>query len=1084
MQMRKITLLLVAQILMLSWVFAQTQTVTGKVTDDKGVAIAGASVLERGTKNGTSTGVNGTFTLNIKQGAVLIIQGVGLENKTIRAVDGMVVKMTSSTSNLNEVVVTALGVKRQPKQLGYSATTISSKDINQVSVNNAVMGLSGKVSGVDIRLADNSVNPNIKINFRGSRSINGDNTALIIVDGAIVPQEYMANLNPEDIESSTILKGSGAAAIYGKDASNGVLIITTKKGSGGKKGLTVNYKNSTLFTQVSYMPNLQTEYSPYGGEPNYIDQLTGSPLPVPFENQNFGPAYNSKDFPFTVIAIGGPDSTGKILYGPYKAYANGRKDFFQTGVNEQNNLSLSGANSWGSFYASGENDANNGIVYKDKSNRNSGRFNGTAKFGSFNIVGGVSYSSFHVNRTGPAYWGPGQYRPVYWNVINQAPNIDLATVKDISNYFNSPDGYINAYYGNPWFGVYHSRNIEDHKTFTSNLQVEYKINNWLSVGYRGNYNKTNVDAPSHIDSYQFDSTSMSDPWSAGNIPSANKGGFPYQYEDIKYDYSDFNNDAMLTFKKKANNLDFTLIAGVNYRERKSHGYWYSNQTGSLAVPNGITKVNNTDGSAYANYNYSANSQGAYADLLVGYDGWAYLHGSYRNDWLSIMFPSTRSFSYGALDASAILSDKFASLKEHGISYLKVRAGYSITGNVSLPSTLTLGNLANQTYGLSMPTYGAYYIYPTVGTGSGFPFNNLNGYSLSYSSVQPGLKPEKDAGFEAGFEIGLLKDRIRFEATYFTVAATNQTLSKTVSGVTGNSSILQNTGKIEDNGIELDLRLTPLLKLGKFSWNAGVNFSYLNNYVAYLTPGNTDKNNPEIFTLLSAATYNVDAVTGKDLYSLYVSDWNRDAQGHVIVDATTGLPTTATDKVYAGNTDPKYLLGLNSNFNYKRFSLSAVFEYRGGNKIINTVGQALDFSGISSSSAVNRSHFIIPGSVNIVNGQSVPNTTPTSDLPYQWWSTVYNSIGAPYVVSGAFWKMREVSLSYDIPVKIFGSQHLIKRLLFSLVGQNLFMWRPKTNQWTDPEFSSSINSSQNATGAVNEYLTPPTRSFGFSLNATF
>ncbi|HWK05067.1 MAG TPA: SusC/RagA family TonB-linked outer membrane protein [Puia sp.] len=1084
--MRKLLSLLAVLVSFIVPAIAQTRTITGKVTDQQGSPVQFASIRIKGTKTGTTADADGNFVIKAAIGQTLILSGMGMTSKDVPIVNEapLNIQVTRAQSNLTEVVVTALGIRRQPKQLGYSTAIITSKEINEASVTNLANGLSAKIAGVDIRLEDNSVNPNIKITFRGSRSIAGDNTALIVLDGIIVPQSYLTGLNTEDIDNVTILKGPNAAALYGKDASNGVMILTTKK---GKKGhLAINYKNSTMFNKVSYMPNLQNEYSPNGGEPNYIDPLTGMPLPVPFENQNFGPAYDSRDFPYTQIAIGGPDSTGKITYGPYKAYPNGRKDFFRTGVLEQNDLSVSDANSWGSFFVSGQHVVNNGVVYNDKSTRNTGRFNGTLKFGNFSAAGGVGYSHTDVNQAGLGYSGGTQYRPVYWSVINQPPNIDLKTVKNVDgSYIDGPSGYINQYYTNPWYQVFHSRTIQKTNFLTSNLQLDYKFTPWLAVTVRGGYNKTTRNAPSQIDAYTYSTTAQGDPWGAGGTVVA-APTLPLQLELVKIDFDDNNNDAFVTVRRKVSLFDVTLVAGGNYRQQTSHGYWYSNQaTSTLAVPNSITKVTNTDGSAYANYHYKSNSQSVYGDLTVGYDNWAFLHASYRNDWLSILSPQTRRFSYEGADVSLVLSDKFPSLvSDKGLSYLKIRGGYSITGNISIPNTTNLGFLAGgTTLGLSMPTFGAYGIYPGVTVGSGYPYGSLNGYSLSYNSVQPLLKPERDASTEVGFELGLLKDRIRIEASYYAIGVTNQTVNSQVSGATGTSTLLLNTGKIQDNGYEFDLKLTPLLALGKFSWNIGANLSLVNNKVIYLKKGDTSTT--KLILASSGSTYNIDAVPGKDYLSLYVQDWNRDPEGRVIVDGKTGLPSTNSSLVYAGNTNYKYRLGLTSGMTYKGFSLNAVFDYRGGAKMFNSMGQALDFAGISATSGQNRQHFIVPNSVIYDGTKYVPNTSvPTTGTAAQWWSTTYNAIGTPYVVSAAFWKLRELSLGYDIPVTALGLQKVVRRINFSLIAQNLFMWRPKTNQWTDPEFSTSANANANAVGVASEYVTPPLRSFGFSLNVNF
>jgi TonB-linked SusC/RagA family outer membrane protein len=1104
--MRKFLSILTMLMLVSLLALAQTRRITGRVVDNAGNPVSGASVKIKGRASGVSADPDGNFIISASTGDVLNITSVGYSSASVTVGTGseVSVSLTRTSQSLSEVVVTtALGLRRQAKQLGYSTATLNNQELTQARVVNVASGLSGKVSGVDIRLTDNSVNPQVKITFRGSRSITGNNTALVIVDGNPVDQSFIATLNPDDIDNVSILKGPNAAALYGKEASNGVMIITTKHGT-RSPGLTVNYKNSTMAELVAYMPKLQTQYSPYGGEGpgynnpsanggcigcvSYIDPLTGQPLPVPFENQNYGPAYSSKDFPFSQIAIGGPDSVGNIKYGPYAAVKNGRRNFFQTGLTEQNDLSVSKGGKVGTFFISGQNVINKGVVYRDKYTRNTITGNGTLTFGGFSASGGVSYSAQNVDQAGLSYTGQNQYRPVYWNVINQPPNLNLADFKDVNgDYFSSFAGYINGYYPNPWIQVYNSRVKETNHNLITNLKLDYKVLDWLNLTVRGGYNKRSRNMPAHIDSTVFPTYSYGpfansptrDPWASGGTAASNST-LPYQTELVKTTLEDMNADAFLTVRRSVNKFDFTFIPGVNYRASNSNGYWYSNQvTTPMAIPNGFTKVTNPDGSAYENLSYKYRSQSAYGDLTVGFENWAFIHGSFRNDWISTLFPSTRSFNYYGVDASLVLSDKIDAIKGSNISFLKIRGGYAVTGNVNIGFPYTgFGFLG----GGFIPNFGAYAIYPTAAVGSGFPYGNINGYSLSNNNVQQGLRPEKDGSAEVGFEIGFLRDRIRLEAAAYNTIATDQTLPAQTSTASGITNFTLNTGKMRSRGYELDLKLNPLVNFGKFKWNLSVNFSQIDNKVLSLLPG---RDTLQLYTGTFGTTdaYSINAIVGLPYPYLLIRDFQRDPDGHIIVNAATGMPTFNPHFVAGGNSDYKYRLGFNSNMNYNRFSFNMVWDYRGGAKIMNEVGNPLDFAGISASSAENRQHFVIPNSVIYDGTKYVPNTNvPTTGSAVNWWATVYSNVAAPYLTSAAFWKLREVSIGYDIPVNKLGNFKAIKRATFSLVGQNLLMFRPSTNQWTDPEFS--LNGISNAVGATNEYQTPPTRRFGFALNVTF
>ena len=951
---------------------------------------------------------------------------------------------------MSEVVVTALGIRRQSKELGYATTAIKSSQLNQAAVVNPANGLSAKVSGVDIRLSDNGVNPQVKVTFRGSRSIEGNNTALVIVDGVPVDQTYLNNLNPTDIENITILKGSNAAALYGMYASNGVMNIGTKKGHGN---FSLTYENTVNFESISYFPGLQNEYSGWGGEPpgtyanpatggsiQYINPYTGLVNTVPFENESYGNAYNSLDFNMDSVPFG-VTANEQWLFTPYRDVPNGRKDFFQTGFGDQNKLSGSMANAWGSLYFSGEHTTKKGVVPNDTYVRNGGRINGSATFGQFTASLGVSYNNVSTNQAGNTY---DQNRPVYWDVINQLPSTDLRAIKDVSLFQNN-QGFINSYFPNPWWQVSNSRTKNSTDQLISSLQLNYKFTKWLNVTARGGYSKTSSDAPSYIDSISFPSFLVDGggPWGFGTLGTY-PGNVGYQMEHIKAHYEDLNGDLFATLTKEAKQFKFTLIVGGNYRQRQSYGYWFSNQVnsgpvvGQNVVPNSYTKMTDSAGNATATYNYKRYDESVYADLTVGFDGWLFLHASFRNDWTSILDPQNRSFSYPSVDLSAVLSDKLDILKNSAtISFLKLRVGYAGTGNVGLDGYQHLGVMGNIAggsgaggYTLALPNYGAYAIYPTAIVGTGFPFGSINGYSQSYTAVQNSLRPEYTQSFETGFQLGLLHNRVNIEANYYNQISKNQTIPLQTSAAAGIGTLLTNAGEINNSGVEVDLSLTPVVQIGKFRFDFSGNFAYQNSKVVNVLGGKQLLDQINFGTTIAGGIY---AVAGKNYPELYVTDFNRDPNGHIIVDATSGLPSINPNPVDAGNTNYKYFLGLSPSFSYKGFTLKAVFDYRGGAKILNAVGNAMDFAGISTNDATNRQAFVIPNSVietgpkTFTPNTNVPITSGFGGLPVPifWWANFYNQVGMPYVTSADFWKLRELVLSYDFPKSMLGSAENIQ-----------------------------------------------------------
>jgi TonB-linked SusC/RagA family outer membrane protein len=1107
--MRKLLLLPFLLFSFFDLAFGQARVITGKIVNKQGQAVPFATVRVKGTKESVGADADGNFTVKANTGDVLIVTATDILPLQVPVGDASTISIpvTEKVGNLSEVVITAaLGIKRQARELGYATAAVNTKQLNQAAVTNAATGLAAKVSGVDIRLSDNSVDPQVKVTFRGSRSIEGSNAALIIVDGVPVDQTYLANLNPSDIEDVTILKGSNAAALYGMAASNGVLLMTTKKGKGQ---FALTYQNTVSFESISYFPALQNEYSGWGGEPpgnwpnpstggiiQYVDPFSGMANTVPYENEGYGAAYSSKDFHLDSIPIG-QYANQQWKFIPYQDVPNGRKDFFQTGVGDQNKLSGSFGGKLGGLYFSGERTTKQGVVPNDRYTRTGGRINGNLNLGRLSISGGVSYNNTSTNVAGNSYI---QNRPVYYNVINQLPSVDLKTVKDVSQFVYN-QGYVDAYYPNPWWQIFNSRAKRSTDQLLSNLQLSYKINDWLSVTARQGYSRTSIDAPAYIDSISFPSwmSVNGGPWGFSNL-SIYPGNVGLQKENVQAHYDDLNGDLFFIASKRANKFKFNLIVGGNYRSRSSYGYWYSNQVnsggnllGANVIPPFYTKVNNVDGSAYATFNYKRNDQSLYGDFTVGYDDWLFLHGSFRNDWTSILDPQHRSFSYPGVDMSAVVSDKLGFLKESNtISFLKLRVGYAGTGNVSLEGFRTLGVMGNITGGTAaggfsviIPNYGAYAIYPVATVGTGFPFGNLSGYSQNVSVVQNGLKPEKTRALEFGFQLGLFGNRVNLEANYYDQNASNQTIPLQTSTAAGINSYLTNAGEIDNNGVELDLSLTPLIRIGDFKFDLSANFSYQNSKVVSIAGGQAELDQINFGQVSLGGIY---AIQGKAYSQILTTDFNRDPLGRIIVNASTGLPSFNPNLIDAGNTNYKYFAGISPSLSYKSLTLKAVFDYRGGAKILNEEGNVMDFSGISTNDAQNRQAFVIPNSViqtgpgKYTPNNNVPITSGFPGLPSSifWWANYYNQLGMPYVTSAAFIKLREVSLSYEFPSKVFGTQKVFRGLSLALIGRNLFMWRPKTNVWSDPEFST--NGIGNAVGYTTEFQTPPTRIISISLTA--
>ncbi|MGN6533127.1 MAG: TonB-dependent receptor plug domain-containing protein, partial [Ginsengibacter sp.] len=500
---------------------AQTHTVRGLVTGPDGSPVPGITVQEKATNTATATDANGQYEISVPVNSTLVFTGVGFEDQSIKIGSrGQIdVTLASGTKRLNEVVVTALGIKRQEKSLGYSTKTVNSNDLNVSKPVTIGEGLTGKVAGLQINTVNNGVNPGIRVVLRGYRHLNADNQALIVVDGIAVRSDFLSSINPNDVQSITVLKGASAAALYGVDATNGVLVVTTKRG--GERGKpVVEYNNTSMLERVSYMPPLQNKYAPGSGETgpypwdpryNFQNPYTGEILYVPYENQNFGMEFNG-DPNLGYIGGSGPDST--FFKQPFRGISpDPRRSFFQTGYRIQNNLTYSGGDAKNSYFLSAQDVSTKGVVPHDQGRRTSFYVSGVKTYGKFSAQYNLSYAQIYSNTAGPDF---AQGRPVYWNLLNQGANIPLndPRLKNPSSpYFF--DLYYNGYYPNPWWQIYNSRIIQRSNFFTGVLQLNLQATNWLNLMYRVGTQFTDFNNSSTIASAAYSPFRIADSWQTG-----------------------------------------------------------------------------------------------------------------------------------------------------------------------------------------------------------------------------------------------------------------------------------------------------------------------------------------------------------------------------------------------------------------------------------------------------------------------------------------------------------------------------------------------------------------------------------------
>ena len=1046
----------------------EVSVLKGKVIDSRDQPIQGVSVVVKGLNVGTQTDINGVFAIKGSPGDVLAASFVGYQTQevTVGSSGLVTIVLEEDRKVMGEVVVTALGIQRQSKELGYSTAKVSSSVINQAKPTNVVEGLSGKVSGMQINVNDNSMDPSTRIVLRGNRSFLGNNQALLIVDGVEVDLSYINYINPNEVDNVTVLKGANAAALYGSDASNGVLIITTKKGVKGKPTITV----SSTYTQekVAYLPELQNSFGPHAGEytqgyalfTNYLGERSY----IPFEQQAQGPAFNGDS-----VLVGFPQADGEVLRGIYKAYPDAKYDFFNRGNTWQNDVSYSGADDRGSYYISFQDVKRNGTVPNDMSRRTGVRFNGSRTYGVFSSSIGLAYSQFNVDED-------GDFNDTYTSLLGFPPNIDVPAYKNTATDPNaSINGFPIPYSLNPYWYVNNVRNKYRDDNVTGNVDFNLKIRPWLNalyrVGYSGflqNGQVTTGDKTYSNDAILFSNSSFSSDNYIAYPPAPNQVSNSLDFRSRLY------TTALLTAD---NSLKvFTSKAIIGYTTNDNYERYSSQYSGSLAFPGFYNITSGTQSPTLAESTTDVRTTGIFADWTIGYKDWLFLHGSVRRDESSLLARQFRVYYYPGVDVSWVFTDAIKALKANSfLTYGKLRASITKVGNINIPP-YSLHN----TFGLA-----------GAGANSGGPWNSfpfttsgVTSYAINQTIYNPLLKPEFTLSKEVGAELGFLNGRINLQLAYFDQRTSNQTVPIQVSPVTGYTTQYINVGEMLNEGFEADVNLTPLIKLPNgFRWNWGVNFSYLNNRVVSLLPGTTELN------IGGAAgsrflVNNDYAIVGKAFPYLQVQDWVRDPQGHVVVDATTGLPSQDPNPRPVGQLNPKYRLGINSSVTYKGFTLAGVAEFRAGNVLFNNLPYLDEFGLSPRSVAGGNQRFVYPNSViQVAPGKYVPNTNVTIDDYFQFWGQNGYAYLPPamFISSGDFWKIRELSLSYDIPPAVVRKAKVLKKATVTLVGRNLFIWRPKDNQWTDPEFSED---NSNAVGQTSTYQAPPVRSYGLNLTLIF
>lgn len=1046
--MRKVVLLFTMLMAFSVCVFAQTKTITGHVYDEAGNAVPFASITEKGTNNGTAADASGDFTITVKQNAILVISATGFIDQEVTPTGStVVVNLKSQGRTIEEVIVTAGGIKTKKKDVGTAATLITGQTLIKGKAMNIANGLQGKVAGLMINATGGGVNPNYRMILRGQRSLTGNNQALLVLDNVIVPNDVLGNLNPNDVDDITVLNGAGAAALYGSQASNGAVIVTTKKGRNGQTAVT--FAHTTTLENVAFYPKNQKLFGAGGSSYGYDDngKVTWSYI----ENQSYGDAFDGSLRP-----LGAPLEDGR-QDSAYYSYTDGWKKFWKTGLSNQEDISLTTGDDKSTLYFSGQFANITGTTPGDKYNRTTLRVNGTRKIGNTILL---TYSTGYVQNR---YDITTQTGSMYGNMLNMPQNVDITKYANWrTDPFASPIGYYNPWYQNPYFSADNYRSKTRNDYLTGNVEIKFTPIKGLDFVARQGLATRNYSNKNTVAEYLYSEYSKhTDASQKADIPGSVSDGSGYTTQLISDLFAQYNNTKLTE--------DFSLraLGGVQIRQDESKGVGVSGN--GLVVPNLFNVSNGVGTPGASESNYKARQVGLYAEARIGYKDFLFLHGTARQDAVSILDPENNKFFYPSFDVSFVASDAIEAIKNTNvISYLKLRAGWAKTGQVNLRGR----------------PYGAYSTLPTYGQAYGYPYETSAGFTIGNQLVSAGLKPEITTGPEFGFDLNLLKDRITSSFTYYNTRTKDQTISTGVAASSGFTSLLTNVGETQSRGVEIAAHFTPV-RNADWDITFGGNYTYLDNKVISITAD---------LPSLSLATYGNGAgsyaIEGMPFPVIQGFDYVRDDEGRVIVDAITGLPKRTDAIKVLGSAVNRHRIGLDASVSWRNLSFSALMEYRGGALIYNNMGAELDWSGTGSRTATyNRDRFVFPNSVywDEATNSYVRNTNITvkdgNGNAGFWTDGVNRDVSSNYVTSADFWKLREMAISYDLPDNLLGDRRIVKGVRISVQGRNLFVWLPKDNLYTDPEYSDA-GADSNGIGLTGISQTPPSRFYGATLTVKF
>ena len=1023
----------VSMLILLSSAMSAQETISGTITDENGVPLPGATIVVVETNDGTTTDFDGNYSINVSEGQTILLSYVGYETLTLKVSDDSNFDISLKQSGaLDEIVVTALGISREKKSLGYSVTEVDGDNVNTIKDNNLASSLTGKVAGLQVSAAG-SLGSGSRITIRGNSSLSGNSQALIVVDGMPVNASLplsndggqreagsnngggqpsfepsiagggISDINPDDVESISVLKGPAASALYGSRAGNGVILITTKKGSSSDR-LGVTLKTNLYVDNPMFLPDFQNQYGQGTlSAPNLARSAGG------WSDRSWGGKLDGSQQPYY-------DGTTKA----YSAQSNNVKDFFRSGVRAITSLSLDKSSEAGSVRFSYTNNSSESIV--EGSDLNSHNFNlrGVANLSDkLTIDAKATYFTQEVLGRASTIGAQGLIGNLYEIPRNVA--IDDMRIYQMANPGTPSEFRVITYgdglRGNPFWQSQHDYSSVRRNRFLGYTKINYEFTEWLSAFVRIGTDVTNVrdneiKKPGHH--------------------NLNDGSMILQESQ----FGELNSEFLLTAKYEfTDKLNAVANLGGNLSRRSSEGMMIFGSDFKIPTKFFVANLNTVNAPVEAPLAIKKVNS-AYGSVNLGYDNFLYLDGSVRNDWSSTLSEDNRSYTYSSVSLSAILN-RFIDPEQNIFNLVKLRASLAQVGNDTDPYQLI------QTY--NVPGQG--YLGLTTLSNSPIKFN-------------PDLKPETVTSSEFGLELSMLSNKLTLDLTVYDIETKDLIFDVPVAASTGYTFNRTNIGLVSNKGLEIALG-ADLIDINNLSWNTSLFYSANKNKVEELVDGLDNFT----YNLSSDSNIAVKATVGGSIGDIY---------GRILTGETdaSGIPTaSAAPTELLGNAQPDFLAGWSNTIRYKDFSMSFLIDARIGGQIYSQTSAGLDRAGVSKRSLQYRDGVTVSGN-NTATGS--PNTESISGEEY-W--TAMGNVSGEYIYDQDNVRLRELSIGYNVPgVEIIGLQSAN----IQLVGRNLF-FLSKSADDIDPE--AMLGTSIGVQG-MSHYAMPTLTSLGLNLTLNF